>query len=102
MSNKLDLTKLGHMDIVDMPSDPNGYLGNFRATLRGAYNSNRNNENAIELIKQTLEYAVGVLQAAEVAPASVLCLPAPAPQAPEKPASKAKSKAKPSKRAAKR
>ena len=85
-----------------MPSDPNGYLGNFRATLRGAYNSNRNNESAILLIKETLEYAVGVLQAAEPAPALVLALPAPAPSAPEKQTLKAKAKAKPSKRAAKR
>lgn len=91
----LDLSKLPHMDIVDMPSDTNGYLGNFRATLRGAYNSNRTNESAIKLIKKTLEYAVGVLQAAEIAPPEVLALPAPAPEKP-------KAKGKTSKRAAKR
>ena len=99
---QLDLTKLKHMDIVDMPSDKNGYLGNFRATLRGAYNSNRNNEQAISLIKETLEYAVGVLKAAEVAPVSEESQPVPAPVAVEKPTLKAKSKAKPSKRAAQR
>lgn len=99
---QLDLTKLPHMDIVDMPSDINGYLGNFRNTLRGAYNSNRSNAHAIALIKETLEYAVGVLMAAEVAPVEEPQLMLPAPLAPEKPASKAKAKAKTSKRAAKR
>lgn len=99
---ELDLTKLKHMDIVDMPSDPNGYLGNFRSTLRGAYNSNRNNAGAILLIKETLEYAVGVLQTAEVAPVSDAPLMLPAPSAPEKQTSKARAKANPSKRAAKR
>ncbi|MCP4340899.1 MAG: hypothetical protein GY799_18915 [Desulfobulbaceae bacterium] len=100
----LNLDKLPHMDIVDMPSDPNGYLGKFRMTLRGAYNSNRGNANAIKLIKDTLEYAVGILQAAEeeVAPAQS-CLPTPeVPQAPEKPASSQRKKANPSTRAAKR
>ena len=94
------------MDIVDMPSDPNGYLGHFRSTLRGTYNSNRSNSNAIALIKATLEYAVGVLQSAEAAPDTVLALPAPAPEKPkpkgktsEKPKAKAKGK---TKKAAKR
>lgn len=100
--SKLDLTKLKHMDVVDMPSDPNGYLGNFRATLRGAYNSNRNNESAINLIKATLEYAVAVLQTAEVAPVSDATPMLEAPVVVEKPTSKAKAKANNSKRAAKR
>lgn len=102
MNKKLDLSKLPHMDIVDMPSDPNGYLGKFRMTLRGAYNSNRSNQNAIELIRDTLAYALGILEAAEVAPASESPAPDLAPQAPEKPASNQDSKAKPSTRAAKR
>lgn len=68
MTNKIDLSKLPHMDVVDMPSDINGYLGKFRSTLRGAYNANRNNESAIHIFKETLEYAVGILQAAEAAP----------------------------------
>ena len=99
---ELDLTKLKHMDIVDMPSDPNGYLGNFRSTLRGAYNSNRSNAGAIRLIKETLEYAVGVLQTAEVAPVSTAPLMLEAPSEVETPTSKVKAKAKTSKRAAKR
>ena len=98
----IDITKLPHMDIVDMPSDPNGHLGNFRGTLRGAYNSNRSNHDAIMLIKRTLEYAVGVLKAAEVAPADDTP-PAPElPSTPEKLTSRPKSKANPSNRAAKR
>lgn len=103
MTQEIDISKLPHMDIVDMPSDPNGHLGNFRGTLRGAYNSNRSNHDAIMLIKRTLEYAVSILKAAEVAPAKQLCLPAPElPPAPEKQASRPKSKAKSSNRAAKR
>ena len=99
---EIDISKLPHMDIVNMPSDPNGYLGGFRGTLRGAYNSNRSNKEAIKLIKATLEYAVGILKAAEVAPAEDTP-PAPElPPAPEKQTSRPKSKANSSTRAAKR
>ena len=100
--SKLDLTKLPHLDIVEMPSDPNGYLGHFRATLRGTYNHNRSNEGAINLIKETLEHVVGILKAAEVAPAEENPVEAPAPSAPEKQTSKAPAKTKVSNRAAKR
>lgn len=98
----LDLSKLPHMDIVDMPSDPNGYLSGFRSTLRGVYNSNRSNPRAIALIKETLEYAVGVLKAAEVAPAPESPDNVEAPPAPEKQTSKATTKSKSSTRAAQR
>lgn len=99
---KLDLTKLKHMDIVDMPSDSNGYLGNFRATLRGAYNSNRGNLQAITLIKETLEYAVGVLAEAEVAPSDDTLPTSDTPVEIETPTLKVPEKANSSKRAAKR
>jgi len=102
MTKELDLSKLPHMDIVDMPSDPNGYLGNFRATLRGTYNHNRSNKAAIHLIRDTLEYAVGVLASAEAAPEPELPATPAIPSAPEKQTSSPKSKAKPSTRAAQR
>lgn len=98
----LDLTKLPHMDIVDMPSDPNGYLGNFRATLRGTYNHNRTNKEAINLIRDTLAYALGVFEAAEQAPASELPADLKTPAGSEPSTSSPKKPAKRSERAAKR
>ena len=98
----MNLDRLVHMDVVDMPSDPNGYLGKFRATLRGTYNSNRSNAAAIALYRETLEYALGILQAADAAPAPESPDEPEAPSAPEKQTSKAKATSKPSTRAAKR
>lgn len=100
--SKLDLTKLPHLDIVEMPSDPNGYLGHFRATLRGTYNHNRSNQAAIELIRDTLEHLLGILNSAEVAPESENPVEAPAPSVVEQQTSKAPAKTKASKRAAQR
>lgn len=98
----LDLTKLPHMDIVDMPSDPNGYLGNFRATLRGTYNHNRTNPQAITLIRDTLAYALGIFEAAEQAPAKKSPAAPKTPAGPEPSTSSPKNPAKRSERAAKR
>ena len=98
----LDLDKLPHMDIVDMPSDPNGYLGNFRATLRGTYNHNRGNQHAITLIRDTLAYALSIFEAAEKAPAQKSSAAPKTPAGSEPSTSSPRKPAKRSERAAKR
>lgn len=95
----LDMTKLKHMDITEMPSDPNGYLGKIRSTIRGAYNSNRNNETVMLLLKETLEHTLGMIEAA-AAKTSPVSPKAPAGSAPS--TSSPKKKAKPAERAAQR
>ena len=95
----LDMTKLKHMDITEMPSDPNGYLGKIRGSIRGAYNANRDNETVMLLLKETLEYALGMIEAAAVSPTPV------SPKAPAGSASSTsspKKKTKPAERAAQR
>lgn len=43
-----------YIDAVDLPSDPNGSLGNLRTTLRRAYNENRNLPQKLALLYETL------------------------------------------------
>lgn len=96
-----DSTKLKHMDITEMPSDPNGYLGKFRSTLRGTYNSNRNNTEVMLRLKATLEYTLKMIEAATAQPASSSdTQTAPAGSAPS--TSSRKRKSKPAERAAQR
>lgn len=80
---KLDMTKLRHMDITEMPSDPSGYLGKLRATLRGAYNSNRSNHDVMVRLKDTLQYTLSMIEAAEApAKSSSAALEAPSSTVP--------------------
>ena len=43
-----------HLDVLDLPSDLNGSLGNTRTALLRIYNSNRTNPEKLRLLNETL------------------------------------------------
>ena len=51
-----------HLDPTDLPSDPNGSLGNLRTILLRAYNKARTSETTFNLLLRTLRYVVTVME----------------------------------------
>jgi len=43
-----------HLDVLDLPSDLNGSLGNIRTSLLRQYNSSRDNPRKLLLLNETL------------------------------------------------
>lgn len=43
-----------HLDVLDLPSDLDGSLGNTRTHLLRVYNSNRTNPRKLQLLNETL------------------------------------------------
>lgn len=51
-----------HLDITDLPSDPNGSLGQVRRSVMRAYNENRNSPDKLRLLSDTLVHIVGMIE----------------------------------------
>lgn len=52
-----------YLDATDLPSDPNGSLGQLRTSLRQAYNTNRTSLDKMRLLSDTLAMVVGAIEA---------------------------------------
>jgi hypothetical protein len=66
MTNQAPLKSLRYIDAVDLPSDVNGSLGDFRRAIRMAYNTNRGHRdklvllaNHLRLVLTHIEYGLG-------------------------------------------
>lgn len=51
-----------YLDATDLPSDPNGSLGQVRTAIRQAYNTNRNSIEKLQLLSDTLVLVVGMIE----------------------------------------
>lgn len=51
-----------YLDTIDLPSDPDGSLGQIRTAVRRAYNSNRNSHDKLRLLSDTLVTVVGAIE----------------------------------------
>lgn len=51
-----------YLDVTDLPSDPNGSLGQVRTAVRRAYNENRDYPDKLRLLSDTLVHVVGAIE----------------------------------------
>jgi len=52
-----------YLDVIDLPSDPNGSLGPLRTAVRRAYNENRDYTDKLKLLSDTLATVIGMIEA---------------------------------------
>lgn len=55
-------SKLKHLDITYLPSDPSGMVSTFRTILLRTINSARGSDEKMKLILATLKYAVAHIE----------------------------------------
>jgi len=63
MTTTVNADLLKFCEATDLPSDPNGYMGDVRSALRRAYNSNRVNSDVMIRLHATLTYINNLIEA---------------------------------------
>lgn len=51
-----------YLDATDLPSDPNGSLGQLRTSVRMAYNTSRESHDKLRLLSDTLATVLGYIE----------------------------------------